>query len=630
MIGELRRVRRMLPLLPGARWAIPLVVTLGVAASLAEGLGISLFIPLLRSLDGTTYDAHTGNWLIDSLSRLFGSLSQDRRLWFISGAILGSVILRSLLAYASAWLFAWLDARVSHQLRSRVFGRLLRTDYRIYEGHDTGRILNMLSEETWRATEAMEQVVRIVVGLCTLVVYGGLLLLISWPLTVAVAAAMAIISSIARWMTRHAQSLGQAATAENSQLAVRMVEGVEGMKEIRLFGMESREQSRFDASSLRVSAALRRVKVLIEGVPLTYEVLAGVVLVSVLMWTVQSGGHLAGLLVFLFLLYRLQPRLKEIDERRAVLRSLDASIEEVLTFHDGVDSEEIAPVSMVGLPEGGFAPYVSTGTVGMAREGIGGDRPGEGEPAFIEFEEVSFSYGPALEAAVSAVSLRIRRFEVVALVGPSGAGKSTLIQLLLGLYRPHEGEIRVEGRRLADEGVRAWRGRVGVVSQDAFLFNATVRENIAYGLTGATDEQIRRAARQAQADEFIRALPNGYDTPMGDRATRVSGGQRQRLSLARALVRDPEVLILDEATNAVDTITEAGILETLEALRGRCTLIVIAHRLATVRSADHIVVMDGGRVVEEGTFGELRDRRGLFSRMYTVLGHEGVAHETGR
>jgi ATP-binding cassette, subfamily B, bacterial MsbA len=234
----------------------------------------------------------------------------------------------------------------------------------------------------------------------------------------------------------------------------------------------------------------------------------------------------------------------------------------------------------------------------------------------VAYEDVSFSYGR--EPVLTGVELTIRRGETVALVGPSGAGKTTLVSLLARLYDPTGGRITLDGVDLRDATLASLRRQIGLVTQDTILFDTTVRENIAYGETSPPEEKVRAAAHAACADEFIERLPKGYDTAVGEGASRLSGGQRQRLAIARAIYKDAPILILDEATSQLDTESEALIARALANLmRGRTTL-VIAHRLSTVRRADRILVLDEGRIVEQGAHTELLTRRGVYRRLHDM------------
>jgi subfamily B ATP-binding cassette protein MsbA len=250
-----------------------------------------------------------------------------------------------------------------------------------------------------------------------------------------------------------------------------------------------------------------------------------------------------------------------------------------------------------------------------------GDRPGEvAAPPFgerIEYRGVRFAYAPG-EPVLADVDLEIGRGQVVALVGPSGAGKTTLVDLLPRFYEPTGGAILLDGVPITRYTRRSLRGLMGIVSQETVLLNDTVAANIAYGGTDYGAEQVRAAARAANADEFIARLPEGYDTVLGERGTRLSGGQRQRIAIARALLRDPPILILDEATSALDTESERLVQEAIDRLMAHRTALVIAHRLATVRHADFIVVLNEGRVVECGPHDQLYRAAGLYRRLYDL------------
>jgi subfamily B ATP-binding cassette protein MsbA len=319
-----------------------------------------------------------------------------------------------------------------------------------------------------------------------------------------------------------------------------------------------------------------------------HEVLAASLLLIILFAAAPNASHVSILLVFAFVLYRVQPRIKEFDAARVRMAALSPSVEEVLSFLDTADKQ-----------------YVASGSV--THLGLDHD---------IVFDRVSFQYDPADDPALTAASFSILAGQTTAFVGPSGGGKSTVMKLLLRFHDPTNGRIMVHGRPLPEFELDFWRSQIALVSQDVYLFNATVRENIAYGRLDAKRDEIIEAARKADAHDFIERLPSKYDTPLGDHGVRLSGGQQQRISLARAIVRNPRILILDEATNALDSISEEWVQETLDKLRESRTVIMIAHRLSTIERADQIIVLEKGRVQECGNLQELVKEGGLFARLY--------------
>jgi subfamily B ATP-binding cassette protein MsbA len=372
-----------------------------------------------------------------------------------------------------------------------------------------------------------------------------------------------------------------------------MVEGIEGMKIIRAFGRESYEKKRFDRTSDKLSKLLTRVGIINGLIHPVYEILAAALLVFILLITFQNTDNLATFMVFIFVLYRLQPKVKDLDRARIHLVSLGAAVEDV---NDLLRRED--------------KPYQ-----------IPGSKPFTGLKKSISFERVTFHYNLADEPVLKDISLAIPAGKTTAIVGTSGAGKSTLIKLILRLYDCSAGDIRIDDLSLQELNLTAWRSKIALVSQDVYVFNTTVRENIAYGSLEATDAEIESAARRADAYDFIQKFPNGFETIVGERGVRLSGGQQQRISLSRAIVRNPHVLILDEATNALDSISESMIQTTLETFGKDRTVIVIAHRLSTIEYADHIIVLEDGCVREQGNLQQLIELDGLFARLYRIQNH---------
>ena len=563
-------------------------------SSLSEGIGISLFIPFLQSLVESSDSAVSKSILGGFFDEIFEIVPQSDRLIVIPLFIFGSILIKNVLTYSNSILLAWLNSRISHQLRSKIFSQLLRVSYSFLETKDSGKLLNTLATETWRTSEALGIFVYLIISVCTTLVYISLLLLISWKLTLLISAIVSVISAIVWFVTRQSQTLGEKAVRINSILTSRMYEGTIGMRTIRAFGREPYEQKQFDRASQQVRDVFMKLDLISGAINPLYEVLSALLVLSIMviaLW--QDRTALPTILTFLLILYRMQPQIQQLDGCRVKLSMLTSSIDDVMLFLEEKDK-----------------PYIRSGDRYFARL-----------RQAISLEAVSFRYNARDPYALKDVSIRIPKGKTTAIVGSSGAGKSTLINLICRFYELSAGAIYVDDNPLRELDLVSWRSRLAIVSQDIHIFSNTIRENIAYGRFDATETEIITAAKQANAHEFIMELPQGYGTKVGDRGVRLSGGQRQRIALARAIIRNPEILILDEATNALDTISEHLIQEALNNLTQNCTTIAIAHRLSTIEQADQIIVLEKGRVVEQGNLHQLLELNGIFARLYQLQYH---------
>jgi ATP-binding cassette, subfamily B, bacterial MsbA len=586
MIVLLRALRALFPLLRLQPWVLSVMIVLGVLTALSEGLSISLFIPLVQNQIGT---GSTG--MIGEMNALFRGIPAETRLLWIGLSILLCVVLKNVLSYSYSLLFQRVNASISHRLRCGILHQLLSVSQGYLDTHDSGKLLNTLGTDTWRVSSAFTVLAGVVINVCMTLTLGLLLLLISWKLTLITGCLLLLVSQIVQFLSRCVKRLSQQATEANANLSQRMLETLHGLRLIRAFGRESHEQNRFDEASRQVSRiflSMERVSGLVH--PLS-EVLAASLLLGILVvMTMHTPGQMAASVTFLILLYRLQPRIKQLDADRVTLNSLSGSIEEVRGLLDETDK-----------------PYL---------------RGGAGKPVAIErgivFDNVSLHYGSEKRAALEKVTCSINVGETTALVGPSGAGKSSLISLICRFYDPSFGHLLIDGIPLQELDLAWWRNQIAVVSQDVFLFNASVAENIMYGKLDATREELLEAARKAHALEFINDLPDGFETVLGDWGLLLSGGQRQRVALARAFIRDPQILILDEATNSLDLISETVVQDALEEFGRDRTVVIIAHRISTIEHADKVIVLDSGKVVESGSVTQLLSKGGLFSRFYAL------------
>jgi ATP-binding cassette, subfamily B, bacterial MsbA len=595
MISETLAIKKLLPLLKGEPWALPVISVLGILASLFEGFGIGLFIPLLQSLEKGASSSGSSNFIIDSLSSLFAQVSPEIRLPFIALCIFVAIAIKNILAYSNAVLLAWLGGQITHRLRLSVHQQLLDISPSYLDRTPQGKILSLINVEIYRISDAIISLVDIITTGCTILVFGTILLATSWTLTLLIFVLMFLLSWSFQSIKNRVSVFSQQMSQATEKVTIRMLESLSGIKVIHSFTRESYEQERFAHASDNARLSYFRIYAYGGLIGPLSEILSTAILAIILMLAttalLQSQAvSLPVLLAFIFILYRLQPQVKNLENARVSLISNSNSVHEVLSFIERIDK-----------------PYISSGNF-----------PFKGLQEKICFDDVTFQYAASEKPVFINLSLTIPRGKTTALVGPSGAGKTTLIKLLARFYEVTSGNIYVDGNLLTSLDTLSWRNKISIVTQDVFLFSTTIGENIAYGCPDATQAQVIEASKQANAHEFISQLPQGYDTEVGDRGMRLSGGQQQRIAIARAIVRNPDILILDEATSALDSVSERLIQEALERLKENRTVIVIAHRLSTIEDADQIVVLEEGKVIEQGNLSYLLGLKGLYAKFYDL------------
>ena len=580
-------VRQLIALAQGHLWFLPAMALLGVLASICEGISLALIIPLVQYLDTARAPSETQGWMMSVLNEVTELVPVQSKLFAIVIAILVTVVIKSLISYANMNLLGIVYGRVSHSIRTKIFAKIVETPLADFESDRSGRLLNLLNQETWRATDALRSLFTIFMNAVTISVLVCILVFLSWRLSLIALACLAVIAPFVHVMGGRAKALSKQGIAENEVLAKRAWTALNGMRMIHAFGAENYEIERFRKSSNRVrNVFLRMGKYTMATAPVG-EVAITTVIALLLLFVQASGLSIGAFAGFLVILYRLQPRVLVLASAHTNLLALHANI--------------LAVSETLNRP---------------AEIATSGGRPFTGLRKGVSFENVTFTYKGSSDTTLVNVSFRVPKGRVVALVGASGAGKSTLIDLLLRFQQPQQGRILVDDVPLSEFNVASWRGQLGVVNQDPYIFDDTVEANLSYGSPSATKADIVEAAQLACADDFIRTLPQAYDTIVGERGTQLSGGQRQRIALARALLRRPDILILDEATNALDAVTERSFQRALAAYAQDRTVILVAHRLATIEDADHVVVLDGGRVVEQGSPATLLKAGRAFARNF--------------
>jgi subfamily B ATP-binding cassette protein MsbA len=537
---------------------------------------------------GAVLDATVGRWV---------SLRGDP-LVAVQGIILfilSVFIIKNLVDFFRSYLVARVEQGVTRDLRREAYDHLLELDLgffgRTRMGQIVSRVINDVEQLRTLVTRELSRVVSSLFEFIAAVVF---MVAISWKLTVAaflvIPLTMGIWGPLVGKLRRGDRSVLDLAGEVNSHVQ----ETLSGIRLVKVSGAEGHERGRFRKLTedyFRTFVRTERLRAM--AAPLT-EMLAAVGTV-ILLWygarLVLVGGELTGevFIGFVVLSTKLYAPVKYFSKLPANIQPGLVGAERVFEFLD-------APIEIRDRP---------------------GARPFQGLRRELRFEGVSFEYRPG-QVVLADVDLVVPWGSVVALVGPSGAGKSTLVDLLGRFYDPSAGRITADGVELSEFSIATLRASLGVVSQETVLFHDTVRANVAYGMPDASDADIVRAARAAYAHDFVSALPNGYDTVVGERGTQLSGGQRQRLSIARAILRDPPILVFDEATSALDNESERLVQAAIERLLEGRTVFVVAHRLSTVQRADQIVVLDRGRVVENGDHATLLARGGLYRRLHDL------------
>jgi subfamily B ATP-binding cassette protein MsbA len=455
--------------------------------------------------------------------------------------------------------------------------------------------LQMYMSETNAVSNSIDQINTLVQTVLTTAVYLIVLLWLSWPMTLAALVALGLLSFMLRGIISHVRVIARRLNDLSKSMNISIAQFLQGLRLLRTFAREEFAIGKMDQfiTDSEKAARLGHIWGISLGPIMESITVIGIALFLVggyLFLGAESTSALPRLVAFILVMSRLIPRVMSINNSLVSINNYWPSVERVSGILASEDKEYIRD----------------------------GGRPFSGLQKGVEFRQVSLHYVEGESPAVIDLNFSIPRGSMVALAGESGAGKSTTVDLLLRLYDPSSGQILVDGVELPELDLKAWRSHLSTVSQDPFVFNDSIRANIAFGKLGASDDEIVAAAQAANAHEFILQLAQEYDTIIGDRGHRLSGGQRQRITLARAILRNPDILILDEATSDLDSQSERLIQEALDGLRRECTVVAVAHRLSTINMADQILVLSKGRLVERGTHDELLTLNGHYARFWYI------------
>lgn len=574
---------------------ILLTILLGFSGALFNGISTALIVPVVLKIVGQGVDLSGAPPILKRLISPFDNTPEPYRIVVMAGAIIFTIILKNLATYASALASSSLTRKLTSDMRETGLRLLLEIDIDYYAKTKTGDLINCLGGEIGRAASAIGGTVKIVILVITILVFVSLLLSISWQLTIAATFLLSLVTLINQYAISRSKNFGKQLSQMSRAYSIAVLETLNGIRLVKATGNEEKEYQRIkklirDRETADFESQVNSEAITPMGEVMGITALLLIVLLSKTFFANQVSSLSTVLLTYLLVLLRVLPLISQLNTIRSNFASTAASVDvtnEFLSLHD--------------------KPFMGKGKLAYTKLEEG-----------VSFNSLCFAYPGHEKLVLKDVNLYLPRGTTLALVGSSGAGKSTMADLLPRFYDPIAGSITIDGIDLREFDVISLRKRMGIVSQDTFLFNDSVRNNIAYGRPEATEDEIITAAKRANAYEFISKLPQEFDSLIGDRGVMLSGGQRQRLAIARALLQNPQILILDEATSALDTVSERLVQAALDDLSRDRTTLVIAHRLSTVQKADQIAVLDQGQVVEVGTHEKLLQKGGYYSRLYSM------------
>ena len=583
-----------------------LAVAFAFAAAFFEGATVGFIAAFLQGLTNPAEPPIQSGWVGFDNFFLAASAPAGQRIYRLSALLLLCVWVRAVFDYLGRVYSKKASLNLVDGLRREIFRQLASFRLSFYATSKPGVLINTLRGEVKEVQRAFDLLANFFVFSSKLLAYMAAMLLLSWQLLLASVLVFGLLSVGLTWLTARVRQASFEVPKANKLFTARALSFVSGIRTVHASGTQAVETQRYAKATREVyNAQIDVIKLseliqpIVEGAGAT--LLVGMVAFSYGLLITSGQLTAAKLLTFLFVLLRATPLFSQLNATIVGFVAVQGSLGAVTELLRRDDK-----------------PYLQDG-----------HRVFAGLRRSIDFESVDFAYR-AGEPILHEITLSIRRGETTALVGASGAGKTTLTDLIPRFYDPTGGRILVDGEDVRSLNIDSFRQRMAIVSQDTFIFDATVRENICYGVDRGdqrgdgrsrpaySDKAVYEAAKMANALEFILELPQGFETVLGERGIRLSGGQRQRIAIARALLRNPEILILDEATSALDSVTERLIQESLALLTEGRTVIVIAHRLSTITGANKVVVLEKGRIVEQGDYQALLRRKGALWKYHQM------------
>lgn len=533
-------------------------------------------------------------WIIKDIVDEVLAEKNIQMLYWVIAAILVIFLIRGVTTFGNRYLMGYIGQRVVTDLRKRLFAHLQRLSISYYDKRRTGEIMSNLTNDIGALqTAIVENFVSLIQEAAIFVGSFVSMIYLQWKLTVLCLVIVPMVSFIIKFFGKKLHQSGKNVQEKLADVTAMLQEVIQGVRIVRSFNRSDYEIQRFDdVNEANFKANVRTIRQSSQLTP--FVEFFSAIAITVIIWygglSVIDGIMTSGeLIAFLIYAINLANPTRRIAEAVGNIQKSLGAADRVFAILDTEPEVKNRP--------GAGALQVTAGRV--------------------EFDHVAFSY-EADHPVLTDISFTAEPGQTVAIVGPSGAGKTTIANILPRFYDVTGGSVRIDGTDIRDVTIGSLRDHIGLVPQDTLLFNTTIKNNILYGRLDATDEEVWEAVRAANAEHFIRELPMGIETRVGDRGLVLSGGQRQRIAIARALLKNPAILILDEATSALDTESEKVVQEALDRLMVGRTSFVIAHRLSTIQNADQILVINGGVIAERGTHEELMEKNGLYHELYTM------------
>ncbi len=540
---------------------------------------------------------HIEKEVSDSFNRFVFSGDKTEALFRICIIVLFTFLLKNVFGYLQAYFLSYVEQGTMKDLRDRAYTHLHQLPMSYFKQERVGNLISRITNDVNVVQNSISAAfLNLIREPLTIIVFIGIALSISWRLTLLAFIILPFSMLIIAWVGIKLRKHSSVVQAKMADITSILQETISGVKIVKAFGMEEYENKKFMAETRNFfRMMLRIVRIRNASSPITefLSVIVGVVIiyyggVLVLQHQTLKASEFLG---FLFAIFQLMPPIKELSTVNNRIQESSAAGDRIFEIID-------TKPGIVDVP---------------------GAKDIKKFKDSIVFDNISFSYDDSPEIILNKLNFTVKCGEIIALVGPSGGGKSTLVDLIPRFYDPTSGRITIDGTDIKEVSLSSLRSLMGIVTQETYLFNESIKNNIAYGLGDYPEEKIIAAAKAANAHNFITEMPNGYNTVIGERGLKISGGQRQRLSIARAILKNPEIMIFDEATSALDNESELLVQEAIERMMVNRTTVVIAHRLSTIRNATRILVLDSGNIIQMGRHDDLiKDDNGLYRKFYEM------------